>query len=34
MHGDTDSERLFALITRHIDLAGGDVREGITTAVR
>lgn len=30
--GDTDSERFFALITRHIDANGGDVTAGITTA--
>jgi glutamine amidotransferase len=32
--GTTDSERLFALITRHIRDRGGDVRAGITSAVR
>ena len=32
--GTTDSERLFALITRHIRDAGGDVRAGIAGAVR
>lgn len=32
--GDTDSERLFALITKHIDARGGDVTAGITGAVR
>jgi len=32
--GDTDSERFFALITRHIDLNGGDVGAGLTTAAR
>lgn len=32
--GDTDSERLFALITKNVDLHGGDVTAGITTAVR
>jgi len=32
--GDTDSERFFALITLAIRHAGGDVRVGITTAVR
>ncbi|WP_261559513.1 class II glutamine amidotransferase [Frankia tisae] len=32
--GDTDSERFFALITREIDAAGGDVGRGITAAVR
>jgi glutamine amidotransferase len=33
VHGDTDSERLFALITRETRRAGGDLRAGITTAV-
>jgi predicted glutamine amidotransferase len=32
--GDTDSERLFALITLAIREAGGDVRTGIAAAVR
>ncbi len=32
--GDTDSERFFALITVTIREAGGDVRAGITAAVR
>jgi predicted glutamine amidotransferase len=32
--GDTDSERFFALITLAIREAGGDVRAGITAAVR
>lgn len=32
--GDTDSERFFALITIAIREAGGDVRAGITAAVR
>lgn len=32
--GDTDSERLFALITKHIDGHGGDITAGITTAVQ
>jgi predicted glutamine amidotransferase len=32
--GDTDSERFFALITRHIDATGGDVGAGITSAAR
>lgn len=32
--GDTDSERLFALITREIRACGGDVTEGVTRAVR
>lgn len=34
VNGDTDSERLFALITKHVDLHGGDVTAGITTATR
>ncbi|WP_072688100.1 class II glutamine amidotransferase [Rhodococcus marinonascens] len=34
VHGDTDSERIFALITRHIDRNSGDVTAGIATAVR
>ncbi|HEY2656975.1 MAG TPA: class II glutamine amidotransferase [Solirubrobacteraceae bacterium] len=32
--GDTDSERFFALITLAIREAGGDVRTGVTAAVR
>lgn len=35
--GDTDSERFFALITRHIDANGGDIGDigaGITSAAR
>jgi predicted glutamine amidotransferase len=32
--GDTDSERIFALITKHIDQVHGDVGAGITAAVR
>jgi len=32
VHGDTDSERLFALITREIDRAGDDVGAGIAAA--
>jgi glutamine amidotransferase len=32
--GDTDSERLFALVTREIAAAGGDVPRGLATAVR
>ncbi|TVT30980.1 class II glutamine amidotransferase [Amycolatopsis rhizosphaerae] len=32
--GDTDSERFFALITRHIDRHDGDITAGITTAAR
>ena len=34
VHGQTDSERLFALITAESRRAGGDVGEGITQAVR
>ena len=30
--GDTDSERMFALITKHIDASGGDVGAGIREA--
>lgn len=33
VHGDTDSERLFALITAHAELNGGDVTSAITDAV-
>jgi glutamine amidotransferase len=33
VHGETDSERVFALITKHID-ACGDVTEGLVTALR
>jgi glutamine phosphoribosylpyrophosphate amidotransferase len=32
--GDTDSERLFALITKETEAKGGDVGAGITAAVR
>ncbi len=32
--GETDSERIFALVTQHIDAAGGDVSEGLVTACR
>jgi len=32
VHGDTDSERFFALITREIAARGGDVGAGIATA--
>ena len=32
--GDTDSERIFALITKHIEDADGDVSAGITSACR
>jgi predicted glutamine amidotransferase len=31
--GDTDSERVLALITREIDAAGGDIADGIAAAV-
>jgi glutamine amidotransferase len=34
LKGDTDSERLFALITRETALRGGDVGEGICAAIR
>jgi predicted glutamine amidotransferase len=34
VQGETDSERFFALITREIDAADGDVGEGITRAAR
>ena len=34
VHGDTDSERWFALITREIERAGGDVAAGIASATR
>ncbi|MEV0945553.1 class II glutamine amidotransferase [Rhodococcus sp. NPDC049939] len=33
VRGDTDSERVFALITGHIGRSGGGVKAGITTAV-
>jgi glutamine amidotransferase len=33
VHGQTDSERAFALITKRIDEHGGDVEAGITAAV-
>ncbi len=32
--GDTDSERVFALVTKHIDANGGDVTAGLVTACR
>lgn len=32
--GDTDSERLFALVTREVERRGGDVGAGITAAAR
>jgi glutamine amidotransferase len=34
VHGDTDSERLFALITKETRAAGGDVGAGIAAAAR
>jgi predicted glutamine amidotransferase len=34
VHGDTDSERFFALITQQIDAHAGDVAAGITAAAR
>jgi predicted glutamine amidotransferase len=34
VQGDTDSERLFALVTREIDRHGGDVGAGIAAAAR
>lgn len=34
VHGDTDSERFFALITREIQAHGGDVADGIVRAAR
>ena len=34
VHGDTDSERVFALVTRETEAVGGDVGEGIARAVR
>ncbi|MTE16328.1 class II glutamine amidotransferase [Nocardia aurantiaca] len=34
VHGDTDSERFFALITKRIDHHAGDVTAGIADAVR
>lgn len=34
VRGDTDSERYFALISREITAAGGDVRDGIGAALR
>ncbi len=34
VQGDTDSERFFALITRHVDEHAGDVTAGITAAAR
>jgi predicted glutamine amidotransferase len=34
VHGDTDSERFFALVTRETDRHGGDVTAGIVAAAR
>jgi glutamine amidotransferase len=34
VHGDTDSERVFALITRETERHGGDVEAGIAAAAR
>ena len=34
MQGETDSERFFALITRHTDDHGGNITAGITNAAR
>ena len=34
VQGDTDSERLFALITREIERSGGDIGMGLTAAAR
>ena len=34
VRGDTDSERLFALVTRETEAAGGDVGAGIAAALR
>jgi predicted glutamine amidotransferase len=34
VQGDTDSERFFALITRHIDANGGNIGAGIASAAR
>ena len=34
VHGDTDSERVFALITRETEAAGGDLAAGIERALR
>jgi predicted glutamine amidotransferase len=34
VQGETDSERFFALITRHIDASGGDIGAGIASAAR
>ncbi len=34
VHGDTDSERFFALVTRRTEQHGGDVTAGLTAAAR
>jgi glutamine amidotransferase len=34
VHGDTDSERFFALVTKEIDANGGDVEAGLVAAAR
>jgi predicted glutamine amidotransferase len=34
VEGETDSERFFALITRHIDASDGDIGAGITSAAQ
>jgi predicted glutamine amidotransferase len=34
VHGDTDSERFFALVTKETEAAGGDVAAGIVAAAR
>jgi len=34
VQGETDSERVFALITREVDRNGSDVSAGIVTAAR
>jgi predicted glutamine amidotransferase len=34
VHGETDSERFFALITKEIEAAGSDVEEGVVAAAR
>jgi glutamine amidotransferase len=34
VHGDTDSERYFALVDREIAAAGGDVEQGVVAAAR
>ena len=34
VHGETDSERFFALVTKHIDQQGGEVTAGLIAAAR